>query len=185
MLEMRKGTIERRMTTWQLLVVISVYLVELVVVVYFTRPTSRRVVGALAGGAAVGFFGLGAIVLGNGMGWWHVPIHWTPSFLSLFYLGFVISVSPIYLVTWRLARRFGWRGLAVFTCIVAIIGPPRDYLFAATFPAWMVFAPGAAPILADALTYIGIVVVGHAVMRSMAGPPHEDRLARRLWRGAA
>jgi hypothetical protein len=75
-----------------------------------------------------------------------------------------------------LARRFGWRGLAVFIGIVAIIGPPRDYLFALTFPKWMVFAPGVAPILADSATYVGIVAIGHAVMRLVAGPSREDRL---------
>jgi hypothetical protein len=105
-----------------------------------------------------------------------VPIAWTPYFLTLFYLGFFISVTPIYLVTWRVSRRFGWRGLAVSLCIVAIIGPPRDYLFAATFPEWMVFAPGVAPIIADAATYVGIVALGHAVMRLLAGPAGEDRL---------
>lgn len=169
------------MTTRQLIIVICAYLVELVVVVYFTRPTSRRILGAFTGGAVVGLMGIGAIVLGNALGLWRVPIFWTPYFLALFYLGFAISAAPIYFITWRLARRFGWRGLAVFTCIVAVIGPPRDYLFAGTFPAWMVFAPGIAPILADALTYIGIVVLGHAVMRLIAGPSAGDRLARRPW----
>ena len=169
------------MTTRQLIVVICAYLIELVAIVYFMRPTSRRVVGSLAGGAAVGCFGIGAIVLGNAIGLWRVPIFWTAKFLTLFYLGFAISVSPIYLVTWRLARRFGWRGLAMFTCIVAVIGPPRDYLIAATFPKWMIFAPGIAPVLADAATYVGIVVIGHAVMRLIAGPSDEDGLARRSW----
>jgi hypothetical protein len=164
------------LTAWQLIVVTGAYLVELVVVVYFTRARSRRVVGAFVGGAAVGCFGMGAIVLGNAWGLWRVPIFWTPYFVALFYLGLVISVTPIYLVTWRLARRFGWRGLAVFIGIVAIFGPPRDYLFAATFPKWMVFAPGVAPILADSATYIGIVVLGHAVMRVIAGPSRADRL---------
>lgn len=167
------------MTPLQLIVVTFAYLVELVVVVYFTRATSRRIVGAFVGGAAVALMGIAAIVLGNVLGLWRVPIFWTPYFLTLFYLGFAISVTPIYLVTWRLARRFGWRGLAVFIGIVAVIGPPRDYLFAATFPAWMVFAPGVAPILADAVTYIGIVALGHAVMRLTAGPAREDQLARR------
>lgn len=179
MLEMWQRKTDR-MTPRQLIFVTCAYLVELVVVVYFTRPTSRRILGALSGGAAVGCFGLGAIVLGNALGLWRVPIFWTPSFVALFYLGLAISVTPIYLVTWRLARRFGWRGLAVFTCIVAIIGPPRDYLFAATFPAWMVFAPGVAPILADGATYVGIVALGHAVMRLIAGLSSEDRLRNEL-----
>jgi hypothetical protein len=163
-------------TPLQIIVVTCAYLVALVAVVYFTRATSRRIAGALAGGAAVGCFGMGAIVLGNALGLWRVPIFWTPSFVALFYLGLTISVTPIYLVTWRLARRFGWRGLAVFIGIVAIIGPPRDYLYAARYPAWMVFAPGVAPILADAAAYVGIVAIGHAVMRLVAGPSREDRL---------
>src|SRR6266446_3968190 len=128
------------MTTRQLILVTCAYLVELVVVVYFTRATSRRVVGAFAGGAAVGCFGMGAIVLSNALGLWRVPITWTPYFVALFYVGLAISVTPIYLVTWRLARRFAWRGLTVFISIVSIIGPPRDYLIAAKFPEWMVFA---------------------------------------------
>ena len=164
------------MTTQQIIIVTCAYMVALVAVIYFTRATSRRVVGALAGGAAVGFMGMGAIVLGNTLELWRVPILWTPYFLALFYIGLSISVTPIYLVTWRVARRFGWRGLAVCLVVVAIIGPPRDYLYAAKYPAWMVFAPGVAPILADSATYVGIVVLGHAVMRLIAGPSREDRL---------
>jgi len=164
------------MTIQQLILVSCLYLVELIIVTWFTRATARRIAGALAGGAAVGLFGMGAIVLGNKLALWRVPIFWTPQFLPLFYLALVISVTPIYLVTWRLARRFGWRGLAVFIGIVAIIGPPRDYLIATKYPAWMVFAPGVAPILADAAAYVGIVAIGHAVMRLVAGPAREDRL---------
>ena len=121
--------------------------------------------------------GLGAIALCEALGWWQIPFSSTPFFL-LFYVGLAISLTPIYLVTWRLARRFRWRGLAVFIGSVAVIGPPRDYLIAATFPKWMVFAPGVAPILADAVTYVGMVAVGHAVMRLIAGPATADQLAR-------
>jgi len=165
------------LTTKQLIFVTCAYLVALVAVVYFTRATPRRFVGALGGGAAAGCFGMGAIVAGNASGLWRVPIFWTPPyFLPLFYLGLAISVTPIYLVTWRVARRFGWRGLAMCLVAAAIIGPPRDYLYAAKYPAWMVFAPGVAPILADAAAYVGIVAIGHAVMRLIAGPSRRDRL---------
>jgi hypothetical protein len=34
---------------------------------------------------------------------------------------------------------------------------------------------------ADAATYLGIVALGHAVMRLIAGPAREDQLARRPW----
>jgi hypothetical protein len=166
------------MTTQQIILWSCAYLFELGAVVYFTRPTARRLVGALVGGAAAGLLALGAIALCEALGWWRVPFASTPYFLPLFYLGLSISLTPIYLVTWRLTRRFEWRGLVVFLCVVAVIGPPRDYLIAAMFPKWMVFAPGVTPILADASTYIGIVALGHAVMRLIAGPASEDQLAR-------
>ena len=166
------------MTTQQILLMTGLYLVAGVAVTYFTRAPARRVVGALAGGAGASLMALRAIALCEALGWWHIPFASTPYFMTLFYLGLVISLTPIYLVTWRVARRFGWRGLAVCLGIVAVIGPPRDYLYAATFPKWMVFSPGIAPILADSAAYVGIVVVGHAVMRLVAGPARADRLVR-------
>ena len=169
------------MTAPQIILMTGAYGLALVAAVYFTRATSRRVVGALAGGAIVGLMGLGVIALGETLEWWLVPSASTPYFVPLLYLGLAVSCSPIYLITWRVARRFGWRGLAVSLGVVAVIGPPRDYLYAATFPEWMVFAPGMAPILADAATYVAIVAVGHAVMRFVAGPAREDLFARSSW----
>jgi hypothetical protein len=166
------------MTTQVIILFACAYLVEFVAVIYLTRATTRRVMGALAGGAAAGLLGMGAIALCEALGWWLIPFASTPYILPLFYLGLSISLTPIYLVTWRLARRFGWRGLAVFVGIVTVIGPPRDYLIAAAFPKWMVFAPGVTPILADGATYAGMMVLGHAVMRIIAGPTSEDQLAR-------
>ena len=166
------------MTKQQIILFTWGYLVVLVAVIYFTRANARRVIGAMAGGAAAGLLGVGAIALCEALGWWRVPFAPTPSFLMLFYVGLAISLTPIYPVTWRLARRFGWRGLAVFIGIVTVIGPPRDYLYATLFPKWMVFAPGVAPIVADGATYAGLVVVGHVVMRLIAGRASEDHLAR-------
>ena len=156
----------------------GVYLAAGVVVTYFTRATVRRLVKALVGGAVVSLLALKIIALCEALGWWHIPFASTPYFVPVFFVGLAISLTPIYLVTWRVARRFGWRGLTVCVGIVAVIGPPRDYAYAATFPKWMVFAPGIAPILADSATYIMIVIVGHAVMRLVAGPARKDCLAR-------
>ena len=167
------------MTTQQILLVTGLYLAALVAVTYFTRATARRVVGALVGGTAAALMAMRVIALCEALGWWHIPFAPTPYFVPVLYVGLAISLTPIYLITWRLARRFGWRGLAVCLGIVAIIGPPRDYLYAATFPKWMVFAPGVAPILADSAAYILIVVVGHAVMRVVAGAARADRLVRK------
>ncbi len=87
----------------------------------------------------------------------------------------IIVVSCLYFVALLIVIYFT-RATAVVICIVAIIGPPRDYLYALKFPSWMVFAPGVAPIIADALAYIGIVAIGQAVMRLVAGAAREDRL---------
>jgi hypothetical protein len=166
------------MTTLQIILFTCAYAVALAAAIYFTRAGSRRVVGALAGGAAAGCLGMGAIVLGNAHGVWWVPLPSTPGVLVLFYLGLAISLSPIYLITWRVARRFGWRGLAVCLIVVGVIGPPRDYLYARIYPEWMVFAQGISPILADAATYIGIVALGHAVMWLVAGPANSGTRSR-------
>ncbi|MBI1764075.1 MAG: hypothetical protein HYR56_21835 [Acidobacteria bacterium] len=167
------------MTTQQILLMDCLYLALLGAVIYFTRATAWRIVGALAGGAAAGLLALGAIVFGEAQGWWRVPSGSVPYFRLQLYLGLAISMTPTYLIIWRVVRRFGWRGLAVFLGAVAVIGPPRDYLIVAAFPEWMVFAPGVAPVLADAATYVGIVALGYAVMRLVAGPAQSDRLARR------
>ncbi len=87
----------------------------------------------------------------------------------------IIVVSCLYFVALLIVIYFT-RVTAVVICIVAIIGPPRDYLHALKFPSWMVFAPGVAAIVGDAVAYIGIVAIGHAVMRLVAGPAREDRL---------
>jgi len=149
-------------------------------VAYLTRAKVRRIEGALAGGAVFGVVALLAVALGEARSWWQVPETNSWHFRLLLWLGVVVSCVPVYLVTWRVGRRFGGRGLAVCVLAAAIIGPLRDYCFAATFPAWMVFSAGIAPVLAAATIYALLVVVGYAVMRLVAGPAQGDSLARRL-----
>lgn len=167
------------MTVRQLLLMVAAYGIALVAAIYFTRATGRRMAGALAGGIAAGLLGCCVIVFGNAQGWWQVRLTMPITILLLGFLGLAISLSPVYLVTWRVARRFGWRGLAVSVLATAIIGPPRDYTFAAVYPEWLTFAPGMTPIFAVAMTYAGWIVLGHAVMFLIAGPAGRDPLAQR------
>jgi len=171
------------MTTQQLHLMNGFYLVALILVAFFTRATARRIAGALVGGIAGGGMALGVDALGEEWGWWRMAI-WGPSLLPLVYLDFVVSVMPIYLVTWRVARKFGWRGLAVVAGGLAGIGPPRDYAYMARFPAWGSYARGIVPVLAIAAIYALLLPLGHGVMRLVAGPASADRLSRRPWEAA-
>jgi hypothetical protein len=78
------------------------------------------------------------------------------------------------LISWRVGRRLGGRGLAVLAVAAAVIGPLRDYRVAAMFPNWITFSPGLAPVLAVATIYALLVIVGHAVMRIVSGPAQGD-----------
>jgi hypothetical protein len=166
------------MTTQQIYLFSGLYLVLTVVVAFFTRATARRIAGAVAGGAASGAVALGIIALGERVGWWHMAIAWEPYYLTLMLIGFAVCAF-IFLITWRIARRFGWRGLAAVLVVLAIIGPPRDYWYMRHFPEWGTYASGIAPVLAISAAYVILVLVGHGVMRMVAGPSREDRLARR------
>ena len=74
--------------------------------------------------------------------------------------------------------------LAVVAVVAAVIGPPRDYWYMARFPERGAYGPGIAPVLAIAATYAIMVILGHSVMRLVAGPAAGSRLARRPWEAA-
>src|SRR5262245_51115529 len=108
------------MTTRQIILGLCVYSLALAAIVYFTRPTGRRLAGALAGGAIVAGLALWALIpFGEARGWWHVPLDPAPAYQALLFLATAVSTAPIFLVTWRVARRFGRSGLAV----AAVLGP--------------------------------------------------------------
>jgi hypothetical protein len=168
------------MTTQQLYVFSGLYLLLTVIVAFFTRATARRIAGAVAGATAAGVVCLLIIALGERMQWWHMVIAWEPYFLTLMLIGFAVCVF-LFLITWRIDRGFGWRGLAVFLLILAVIGPPLDYWYMRHFPELGQYGPGIAPVLAISATYVILVLVGHGVMRMVSGPSREDPLARRPW----
>jgi hypothetical protein len=156
------------------------YLVILVAVALLTRATPRRIAGALAGAALVGVVLLGIIAIGERAGWWHFVMSWDPYFLTLMSIG-TIPCGFIFLITWRIARRFGGRGLAAALFVAAVVGPARDYLYMASFPEWGTYGPGLAPVFAISAAYVTLGLLGHGTMRLVAGPAGKDRLARRPW----
>jgi hypothetical protein len=171
------------MTTEQLHLFNAIYLVIFIAVALLTRATVRRIAGALAGGAVAGLLALGIVAIGEDARWWHMAIAWEPYFLAVLWLDFALGAF-IYLVTWRIARRFGWRGLLVVVVLFGLLGPVRDYEYMRRYPQWGAYAPGVAPILAISATYVAMLVVGHWAMRVVAGPAGKDALARHPWETA-
>jgi hypothetical protein len=173
------------MTLQQIIVGTIVYAVALTAIVYFTRPTGRRFSGAFVGAAAVAGLGLWAIVpFGEAQGWWHVPLDSSLVYMTLLFVGTVVSTVPIFLITWRIARRFGWRGLALTFSVAAVGGPLREFAVEAKFPEWVTYTAGVATVLAISTVYVVGFAAGHWVMFLVAGPSRGSRLARWPWEAA-
>jgi hypothetical protein len=166
------------MTPQLLLAATGVYLAFLIAAVYFTRATPRRVVGALAGGAAVAVVGVGVEALCQSLGFWRYPSDDSPYGPPLMYPAVVLMFALLPLVGWRVTRRFGWRGQAVFLTAVTAVGTLRDYLIAGQVMRLIVLAPGVGTVLVDAACWAGLTALAQAVMRLVAGPARGDRLAR-------
>src|SRR5262245_1195731 len=171
------------MTEEQLYFFSGLALAMSIAVAVLTRATLRRIAGAIAGGAAAGIGLLGVVAVGERARLWHMVIDWRPYMLSLMVIN-VALCAYAFLITWRIARRFGWRGLVVVGFGAAIIGPPRDYWYMSRFPEWGYYAPGFAPMIAISVAYVTLMMVGHGVMRLVAGPARKDRLARKPWEAA-
>ena len=132
--------------------------------------------GALAGGAVDGVLMLGIIAICQAAGWWRFVMRWDPYYLLLMWIGGLVGAF-VFLLTWRLARRFGGRGLAIALFVIAGVGPLRDSWYMITFPEWGTYAPGIAPMLAISVAYIIAGVAGHGTMRLVAGPAEADQLS--------
>jgi hypothetical protein len=168
------------MTTQQLLLLATcVYLAAMVVTVYFTRATARRLVGALAGGGAVAIVGVGVELLCQTLGFWRYPSTDSRYGPPLMYPLIVLVFAILALLGWRVTRQFGWRGQAVFFALVTVVGTLRDYLVAGEALGFIALAPGLLTVLVDAACWGGLTALAQAVMRLVAGPAGGDHLARR------
>jgi hypothetical protein len=152
-------------------------------VIYFTKASLRRVSAALLGGIAGGLLNLVADLVAFRLQLWHYasmhPAYAPPWFYVTAALGYGAVLS---LIGWRIARRFGRRGVLIFLACIAAYGLLRDFLGTAAANAsgihLLVLTPGPLTVLADALCWVGCVGIAMLVMRLVAGPAREDRLAR-------
>ena len=73
----------------------------------------------------------------------------------------------------------GYQFSTTFLAILAVIGTLRDYFIAGSLMGLVVFAPGIALAIIDALLWAGLTALAITVMRAVSGPSRDDRLARR------
>jgi hypothetical protein len=170
------------MTIYQALdIAIGVYFVLLAATVWLARPNRRRLLGAVAGGAAVAVIGVGIESLFHTLGVWRYPSVEQPWGPAMLYPLVVIVFTMLALIGWRVTRRFGWRGQLVFLATLATLGVLRDFLVAERVLGIIVFARGIAAVLVDVGIWVAVVALAQGVMRLVAGPAAEDRLGRPPW----
>ena len=91
---------------------------------YVSRAQTLRAASSIVGGA---IFSLFVTVFPISMGWRRfVPLEHSTQALWLLYTIGILLGAIVALAGWRIARRFGWRGLAVFVIVTSIGGPIRD-----------------------------------------------------------
>jgi hypothetical protein len=127
-------------TIQQLYIFNVLYLILLMAVIILTRASLRRIAGAIAGTFGAAAAGIAVIAICERVGWWHFTMHWEPYYLIQ--LGISVALGAfVFLLTWRLARRFGGRGLAVALLLAALLGPFRDSAYMACFPSGDITRP--------------------------------------------
>jgi hypothetical protein len=156
-----------------------VYLSLLAATIYFTRATTRRISGALAGGAVVAVVGAGIEAFAHAQGWWRYTSDDTPYGPVALYPVLVVIFAFLALIGWVVTRRLGWRGVAGFLAVLAVVGALRDYLISGKLMGLIVFAPGILLAIIDGFLWAGLTALAIGVMRLISGPACDDRLARR------
>ena len=150
----------------------------LVGVAYVSRAQMLRAASSIAGGAIFSVF---VTVIPISMGWRQfVPLEHSSQALWLLYTIGISFGAILGLAGWRIARRFGWRGLAAFVIVVSIGAPIRERLFLSAAHL-MVVVPGWVPGIAYTLSWACALLLSHSTMRLMAGHAGNDRLAPRPW----
>jgi hypothetical protein len=150
----------------------------LALTVYLSRATARRVRAALLSGVATAVFNVGQDATARAFGFWSFPT--TPTGVGPVEGYVAVALwygAALALISWRLDRRFGWRGPAGVVAFMTVFGPFRDYTVA-TATGLIVFAPGALPLLFDAGCYFTGIGLNVLVMRWVGGPARADALRR-------
>lgn len=145
---------------------------------FFTRATSRRIVGAFIGVCLLVLVIQFYDAIAAQLGWWHYPSVTTGNAPLAWYIAAALGYGGAFgLVGWRVIRRFSLRGLVGFLVAFALFGVTRDYLYSITTEL-IVFGPGLVPLGADLFAYASGAALVQLLMYWIVGSPRSDPLAR-------
>lgn len=131
---------------------------------YFTKADLRRVGAALLGAAAAALVNMEWDLLAARFGWWRYAFSTDalPPILLYVVAGLVFG-GALGLVGWRVIRRFGLSGAFGFFATFVALGVLRDASYAARGDL-LVFEPGWAPYVADALGWFSLAAIAQAAI---------------------
>jgi len=106
------------------------YACVLIAVIRVVRAGRRQTVAALAGGVAASVMAAAIEGMAHSQGLWHYRENDTPFGPVITHPLNAIVFAIVALIGWRIGRRFGMRGEAIWVGTVAIINPLGDYFAA-------------------------------------------------------
>ncbi|HEV7844376.1 MAG TPA: hypothetical protein VGO69_11815 [Pyrinomonadaceae bacterium] len=165
------------MSVQKLIFMILAAVVLFIAATFFTRAKQRRALAALVGGIVGTLCGELGDIAGYHLGLWHyagaTPSHAPQSA----YVAVSLAVGGAALVGWRVSRRFGLRGLAIFICVIGVLSTIGD-IVADALVGMQTLSPGWLPLVGDVILWVIVHGVAQGVMQLMAGPAADDGLSR-------
>ena len=145
---------------------------------YFSRAGQRRIFGVTIASCLVAIYVMGMDYFAAKMNWWHYPayvngygpIEWYIT-LGLAYGG------ALGFVGWRILRRFGLKGFAIFVIGFTTYGITRDYV-ASSVSNIIIFSSGPIPWIADFCSYASALILVQLILLVLVGTPKSDKLVR-------
>lgn len=145
-------------------------------VAWLTRASTRRCVAALVG--VIAFTAASGTIddVGAHFDLWSYPAWSDPPHPPLgVYLGQSLEfVGVLALISWRVARAHGRRGLVILCVLVVALGLVRDLSVAALFPSLLRFGPAPASWIADECAWAIVLAFAIGIPRAVAGAAATD-----------
>jgi len=158
-----------------LTIIAIIYSIILIALTIWWRPGWRRFVALMCGTLAVAVVGPLIEAVAHRAGFWRYTLD-SDTLIGplLFYPLGMLSFFLMGLIAWRIGRRWGMRGQAVYLAVIAVTGPVRDYFEADRWFHIMRFGPGILPIVWDLFAWLALLSIIIVVSEKIGGPFHRQ-----------